>query len=79
MSNYHIKHLEEYWQVYRKSVRNPEDFLGRNCRRTFFMEKKSGTRCWSGDFSKPEVKWYKGAKLNITENCIDRHLYNTSR
>ena len=26
------------------------------------------------DFSKPEIKWFKGAKLNITENCIDRHL-----
>ena len=28
--------------------------------------------CW--DFTKPEVKWFEGAKLNITENCIDRHL-----
>ena len=28
----------------------------------------------SWDFEKPEIKWYEGAKLNITENCIDRHL-----
>src|SRR5690606_30883789 len=27
------------------------------------------------DLVKPEVSWYKGAKLNITENCIDRHIY----
>jgi acetyl-CoA synthetase len=28
----------------------------------------------SGDFSKPEIKWFEGGKLNITENCLDRHL-----
>ncbi|WP_373942763.1 acetate--CoA ligase [Polaribacter sejongensis] len=47
--------------------------MGRNSRRAFFMEKKwDNVLDW--DFSKPEIKWFEGAKLNITENCVDRHL-----
>ena len=73
MSNYHIKHLEEYWQVYRKSVRNPENFWEEIAEEHFLWRKK-WDKVLEWDFSKPEVQWYKGAKLNITENCIDRHL-----
>ena len=73
MSNYHIKHLEEYYQVYRKSVRNPEVFWEEIAEEHFVWRKK-----WhdvlSWDFDKPDVKWFQGAQLNITENCIDRHL-----
>ncbi len=74
MSNYHIKHLEEYYQVYRKSVRNPEVFWEEIAEEHFLWRKKWDT-VLSWDFSKPEVKWFEGAQLNITENCIDRHLY----
>lgn len=73
MSNYHIKHLEEYYQVYRKSVRNPEAFW-EEIAEEHFMWRKKWNNVLSWDFSKPEVKWFEGAKLNITENCIDRHL-----
>ena len=73
MSNYHIKHLEEYWQVYRKSVRNPESFWEEIAEEHFLWRKK-WDKVLSWDFSKPEVKWFEGAQLNITENCIDRHL-----
>lgn len=73
MSNYHIKHLEEYFQVYRKSVRNPESFWEEIAEEHFVWRKK-WDNVLSWDFSKPEVKWFEGAKLNITENCIDRHL-----
>ena len=73
MSNYHIKHLEEYFQVYRKSVRNPEVFWDEVAREHFLWRKK-WDNVLSWDFKKPEVKWFEGAKLNITENCIDRHL-----
>ena len=73
MSNYHIKHLEEYFQVYRKSVRNPEAFWEEIAEEHFVWRKKWDTVLrW--DFAKPEVKWFEGAQLNITENCIDRHL-----
>ena len=73
MSNYHIKHLEEYFQVYRKSVREPENFWEEIAEEHFIWQKK-WDKVLSWDFSKPEVKWFEGAQLNITENCIDRHL-----
>ena len=73
MSNYHIKHLEEYYQVYRKSVRFPEAFW-EEVAEEHFIWRKRWNKVLDWDFRKPEAKWFEGAKLNITENCIDRHL-----
>ncbi len=73
MSNYHIKHLEEYFQVYRKSVRNPEAFWEEIAEEHFVWRKK-WDQVLKWDFKKPEVRWFEGAKLNITDNCIDRHI-----
>ncbi len=73
MSNYHIKHLEEYFQVYRKSVRDPESFWEEIAEEHFVWRKK-WDKVLSWDFTKPDVKWFEGAQLNITENCLDRHL-----
>ena len=75
MSNYHIKHLEEYFQVYRKSVRSPEDFW-EEIAEEHFMWRKKWKSVLEYDFTKPEIKWFDGAQLNITENCIDRHLHS---
>ncbi|XRE42053.1 Acetyl-CoA synthetase [Tenacibaculum discolor] len=74
MSNYHVKNLEEYFQVYRKSVRNPELFWEEIAEEHFVWKKKWDT-VLDYDFEKTEFKWFEGAKLNITENCIDRHLH----
>ena len=74
MSNYHIKNLEEYFQVYRKSVRNPESFW-EEIAEEHFMWRKKWNSVLEFDFAKPEIKWFDGAQLNITENCIDRHLH----
>lgn len=74
MSNYHIKHLEEYYRVYRKSVREPENFW-EEIAEEHFVWRKRWNNVLSWDFKTPEVKWFEGAKLNITENCIDRHLF----
>jgi len=73
MSNYHIKHLEEYWQVYRKSVRHPEHFW-EEVAEEHFLWRKRWDKVLEWDFNTPIVKWYDGAQLNITENCLDRHL-----
>jgi len=73
MSNYHIKHLEEYFQVYRKSVNDPENYW-EEIAEEHFLWRKRWDKVLSWDFEKPEIKWFEGAKLNITENCIDRHL-----
>jgi len=74
MSNYHIKHLEEYFKVYRKSIREPENFW-EEIAEEHFVWRKHWDKVLSWDFKKPEIKWFEGAKLNITENCIDRHLF----
>lgn len=73
MSNYHIKHLEEYFQVYRKSIRNPEVFWEEIAEEHFVWRKK-WDRVLDFDFKTPSIKWFNNAKLNITENCLDRHL-----
>ena len=73
MSNYHIKHLEEYFQVYRKSIENPECFWEEIAEEHFIWRKK-WNKVLAWDFSQPKVTWFEGAQLNITENCIDRHL-----
>lgn len=75
MSHYHIKNLEEYYQVYRKSLREPENFWEEIAEEHFLWRKK-WDKVLTWDFSTPEIKWFEGAKLNITENCIDRHLLN---
>jgi len=75
MSNYHIKNFEEYFQVYRKSVRNPASFWEEVAEEHFTWQKR-WDKVLEWDFSKPEIKWFQGAKLNITENCIDRHLWS---
>jgi acetyl-CoA synthetase len=74
MSNYHIKHLEEYFKVYRKSIREPENFW-EEIAEEHFVWRKHWNKVLSWDFKKPEIKWFEGAELNITENCIDRHLF----
>jgi len=73
MSQYHIKNLEEYFQVYRKSVDNPEAFWS-DIAQEHFVWQKPWDKVLDWDFTKPEVTWFNGAQLNITENCIDRHL-----
>ncbi|WP_299117047.1 acetate--CoA ligase [uncultured Winogradskyella sp.] len=73
MSNYHIKSFEEYFQVYRKSIENPEVFWEEIAEEHFTWRKK-WHNVLSWDFTKPEVKWFEGAQLNVTENCLDRHL-----
>lgn len=73
MSNYHIKNLEEYYKVYRKSVREPELFW-EEVAEEHFIWRKRWDKVLEWDFQKPEIKWFQGAQLNITENCIDRHL-----
>ncbi len=75
MSTFQIKNLEEYFQVYRKSVETPELFWA-EVAEEHFLWRKRWDKVLSWDFSKPEVKWFEGAKLNITENCLDRHLLN---
>jgi acetyl-CoA synthetase len=67
-----IHNQSEYLETYESSVANPEKFWSNVAEDFVWRKKWSKTVEW--DFHKPEVKWFIGGKLNITENCIDRHL-----
>ena len=67
-----IKTQEEYDAAYKKSVEEPEEFWAEIA--DHFTWKKKWDKVLSWDFEKPETKWFEGGKLNITENCLDRHL-----
>lgn len=67
-----IKSLEAYHQTYKFSVEQPEEFWAGIADN--FLWKKKWDKVLSWNFSEPNVKWFEGGKLNITENCLDRHL-----
>ena len=67
-----ITDIASYQQVYAESINNPESFWDSVAQD--FVWRKKWDKVLEWDFHKPEVKWFIGAKLNITENCIDRHL-----
>jgi acetyl-CoA synthetase len=67
-----INTFSDYQDVYQQSIQNPEAFWADVA--SDFVWKKKWDSVLEWDFKKPEVKWFNGAQLNITENCIDRHL-----
>lgn len=69
---YQIKDLQDYRETYRRSVADPESFWATQAD-TFTWQKK-WDKVLDWNFQKPDVKWFIGGKLNITENCLDRHL-----
>jgi acetyl-CoA synthetase len=69
---YQIKSLEEYKTIYQKSVENPEEFWADIA--SHFQWRKKWNKVLEWNFSDPKIEWFKGGKLNITENCLDRHL-----
>jgi len=69
---YQIKSLEEYQLRYKQSVEDPEKFWAEIAEN--FLWRKKWDKVLEWNFTEPKVEWFKGAKLNITENCIDRHL-----
>ena len=64
--------LNEYNNLYKQSIDNPEIFW--NDVAESFIWKNKWSKVIEFDFSKPSFKWFKDAKLNITENCLDRHV-----
>ncbi len=70
--SYQIKTQEAYELAYRESVQYPEVFWERIAS-TFTWQKK-WDKVLDWNFDQPSVKWFEGGKLNITENCLDRHL-----
>lgn len=72
---YQIKTLAQYHQTYAESIANPKKFWFDIAH--YFQWKKPPTSVEDSlhwNFNEPKVEWFKGNTLNITENCLDRHL-----
>ena len=69
----HIQTMDEYRELYQRSVEDPEGFWADMADQMLHWEKKWDT-VLDYDFDKPYVKWFVGGKTNVTYNCIDRHL-----
>lgn len=67
-----IRSFQEYKEVYQKSIQNPEEFWASVAENYQWYQKWHTVLRY--DFHKPEIAWFEGAKLNITVNCLDRHL-----
>ena len=69
---YQIKSIDQYHTAYKKSIEQPEKFWAEVAEN--FLWKKKWDKVLDWNFSQPEIKWFEGGKLNITENCLDRHI-----
>ena len=69
---YRIRSFEEYQAQYRRSIEEPEAFWGDVA--SSFLWKKPWQQLLDWNFDQPDVRWFSGGSLNITENCLDRHL-----
>ena len=69
---YQISNLEEYHQAYQKSIKQPAQFWEEIAQNFTWKKKWDSVSEWN--FKDPKIEWFKGAQLNITENCLDRHL-----
>ena len=68
-----IKTLSGYFHEYQKSIVNPENFWQQQAEDFFWRKKCDCVLEW--DFQEPKVQWYKGGKLNITENIFERQIF----
>ena len=71
---YQIQNFDQYLEQYQFSIDQPEKFWSGVAEN--FVWKKKWDKVLEWNFAEPNVKWFINGKLNITENCLDRHLKN---
>ncbi len=69
---YQLKSKEAYNEAYAQSINDPENFWASIADNFTWQKKWDKVLEWN--FKEPAVTWFKGGKLNITQNCLDRHL-----
>lgn len=74
----HIKSMPEYEAIYKRSVEDPEGFWAEMAEKNLTWFKK-WDKVLEYDFFKPEIKWFIGGKLNVSYNCLDRHITTATR
>ena len=67
-----IRNFEQYQQAYSQSIENPEQFWESVAKDFVWHQPPSSILEW--DFDTPSIRWFADGELNITENCLDRHL-----
>src|SRR5215469_16967489 len=72
----YISSFEQYQDLYRKSIAKPEEFWGQQASELLVWREK-----WKNvlDWEEPFARWFVGGKLNVSENCLDRHLNGPRR
>ncbi|MGB3132674.1 MAG: AMP-binding protein, partial [Saprospiraceae bacterium] len=75
--SFQIKSFDEYKSAYQRSVEEPELFWSEVAENFHWRKKWDKVLDWN--FVEPKITWFQNAKLNITENCLDRHLKTNGR
>ena len=73
--NARVSSMEQYQRMHRESIRSPEKFWGREARELHWQKPWKQVLQWKAPFA----KWFVGGKLNLAENCLDRHLTGPRR
>ena len=68
----HIPNMNTYQEMYDKSVKDPDGFWAKQAERLDWMKKWDNVS--NNDFTKAQIKWFEGGKLNVSYNCLDRHI-----
>jgi len=71
----HIKSLEQYEQLYREAEENPDAFWGRIAEELHWFRKWDRVLEWNA----PWAKWFVGGRINLSYNCLDRHVASWRR
>jgi acetyl-CoA synthetase len=69
----HVSGMESYEALYKRSIEDPEGFWAEMADENLLWYKK-WDKVLEYDFHKPEIKWFRGGRLNASVNCLDRHL-----
>ena len=68
----HINSYEQYEKMYNESIQNPEKFWSNIAKRISWY--KQWDNVSDVDYKKASIKWFEGGKLNVSYNCLDRHI-----
>ena len=68
----HIKSMDEYKKIFKRSIDDPEGFWGEMAEQLDWYKKWD--KVLVEDFKEAKHEWFVGGKLNVSYNCIDRHL-----
>ena len=65
--------LKTYKEMYKQSIKNPEKFWAKQAERLTWFKKWK--KVLKHDFTNAKIEWFKGGKINVSYNCLDRHLH----